>query len=271
MDLAGLRTFALELADAADALSMTHFGGPVPATAKPDGTPVTVADRAIEEALRALIARELPGHAVYGEEAGGALEPTAPTWVLDPIDGTKNFMRGVPVFATLIGLVVDRRAVLGVVSAPAMGERWSAAEGLGAQRNDAPIGVSAVATLADAHVCHGDADRFRGHPALWDTFGRLHDEVWRMRGFGDFWNHLLVATGAADVAFERELPAWDVAALVPIVTEAGGRITDAHGRSVLDPSHAGSLNLVVTTNGVLHDAALVRLAPAVTQEASAAQ
>ena len=261
MDLQGLRAFALELADVADELSMAHFGEPVPATAKPDGTPVTEADRAIERALRERIAERAPGHAVFGEEAGGTLDGDAPTWVIDPIDGTKGFMRGVPVFATLIGLVVDGRAVVGVASAPALGERWDAAAGLGARRNGSPIGVSAIAALEDAHVCHGDADRFRPLPRLWEAFGALHDHVWRMRGFGDFWNHLLVAAGAADAAFERELPAWDVAALVPVVTEAGGRITDARGEDVLAPDHTSRPNLVVTTNGLLHDALLERLAP----------
>ena len=203
-----------------------------------------------------------PGHAVLGEEEGGPLETAAPTWVIDPIDGTKNFMRGVPVFATLIALVAGGRALLGVVSAPAMGERWDAAAGLGARRNGQRIGVSAVAALPDAHVCHGDADRFRALPALWEAFGRLHDDVWRMRGFGDFWNHLLVAAGAADAAFERELPAWDVAALVPILTEAGGRISDVRGESVLDPAHPTRPNLVVTSNGRVHDELLARLAPA---------
>jgi histidinol-phosphatase len=262
VDLERLRAFALELADVADAISSAHFGGAVPAMAKPDGTPVTEADRAIEAALRARIGEAEPGHAVVGEEEGGVLEAAAPTWVIDPIDATKNFMRGVPVFATLIGLVTGGRAVIGVVSAPAMGERWDAAAGLGARRNGQRIGVSAVADLAEAHVCHGDADRFRELPALWDAFGRLHDDVWRMRGFGDFWNHLLVAAGAADAAFERELPAWDVAALVPILTEAGGRISDAHGGSVLDPAHARRPNLVVTSNGRVHDDLLARLAPA---------
>ena len=261
LDIARLHAFALELAERADALSMRHFGGPVPAVTKPDGTPVTEADRAIEAELRSRIAQAWPEHAVFGEEQGGALHAAAPTWVLDPIDGTKNYMRGVPVFATLIALVVDGRALLGVASAPALGERWDAAEGLGARRNGAAIGVSAIAAVEHAHILHGDADRFRDAPGLWAAFGDLHDEAWRMRGFGDYWNHLLVAAGAAEAAFERELPAWDVAALVAIVSEAGGRITDAHGASVLAPDHAARPNLVVTSNGALHDALLARLAP----------
>jgi histidinol-phosphatase len=152
--------------------------------------------------------------------------------------------------------------VLGVVSAPAMGERWDAAAGLGARRDGEPIGVSAVAALDDAPICHGDADRFRALPALWQAFGRLHDDAWRMRGFGDFWNHVLVAAGAADAAFERELPAWDVGALIPILEEAGGRISDAYGGSVLAPEHVLGANLVVSSNGRVHEELLGRLAPA---------
>jgi histidinol-phosphatase len=266
VDLTALRDFAHELADVADRLSMASFGGPVPAVAKPDGTPVTEADEAIERTLRERIVEAHPDHAVFGEEGGGRLDGDVPTWVIDPIDGTKNFMRGVPVFATLVALVVDRQPVLGVVSAPGMATRWDGADGLGARQNGTAIGVSSIASIGAAHLCHGDADRLRELPALWDAFGRLHDDAWRMRGFGDFWNHMLVAAGAADAAFERELPPWDVAALAPIVREAGGRVTDVHGVDVLAPGHAARPNLVVSSNGLLHDALCARLAPAVAIE-----
>lgn len=246
-DLDGLRAFALELADAADAISMRYFGGPVPAVAKPDGTPVTEADRAIEQLLRARIAAAFPEHAVLGEEEGGALAVRRPTWVIDPIDGTRNFMRGIPIFATLIGLVAEGVVVVGVASVPAMGERWDAARGAGARLNGAPIGVSAIGRLADAQVLHGGLDWWREDPGMWDLLGTLADRAGRTRGFGDFWMHLLVAGGMADVALERDLCPWDIAALDCIVTEAGGRATAWDGGSPL------TSDTLLCTNGLLHD------------------
>jgi histidinol-phosphatase len=240
-----LRDFALELADAADEISLARFGGPVAAVAKPDGTPVTEADREIEATLRRLIAARHPEHAVLGEEEGGVLDPAAPTWVIDPIDATKNFMRGIPVYATLIAVVWQDRAVVGVASAPALGERWDAAQGAGARRNGEPVGVSAIAGLADAHVLHGGLDWFRRQPGDWERLGRIADIAWRTRGFGDFWMHLLVAGGMAEAAFERDLSIWDVAALECLVTEAGGSCTGWAGGSVLSAGDAVSTNALV--------------------------
>ncbi len=242
-----LQAFALELADAADRISMAHFGGPVPAVRKADGSPVTAADKAIEAELRARIADAYPAHAVLGEEQGGAIAPHTPTWVIDPIDATKNFMRGVPVFATLIALVVDGDPVVGIASAPAMGERWTAARGAGARRNGAPVGVSAVTDLADAHLLHGGLDWWRHTPGMWERLGRLSDRVWRTRGFGDFWMHLLVAGGMAEVAVEQDVKIWDLAAPICIVTEAGGTVTSWDGGPAL---RSGT---VLATNGLLHD------------------
>jgi histidinol-phosphatase len=247
MDLDGVRAFALELADAADAISMRYFGGPVPAVAKPDGTPVTEADQAIEQLLRERIAATFPRHAVLGEEEGGAIEARRPTWVIDPIDGTRNFMRGVPIFATLIGLVIEGVVVVGVASAPAMGERWDAARGAGAYLNGSPVGVSTVGQLADAQVLHGGLDWWRQDPGAWDLLGTLADRAGRTRGFGDFWMHLLVAGGMADVALDRDLRPWDIAALDCIVTEAGGRAT------AWDGSPALASDTLLCTNGLLHD------------------
>lgn len=227
----------------------------MPATAKADGSFVTAADTAIEVALRAEIAAAYPDHAIVGEEQGGALVAGTPTWVIDPIDATANFLRGVPVFATLIALVQDGRTVLGVASAPALGECWDAAEGAGARRNGEPIGVSAVTELARAHVLHGDLDRFRAEPAMWDALTSLVDDAWRSRGFGDFWMHLLVAGGMAEAAVEQHLAVWDVAALDCIVREAGGRITGPRGVSVL----ANPGGWVLSTNGLLHDEISARL------------
>ncbi|HUH07342.1 MAG TPA: inositol monophosphatase family protein [Egibacteraceae bacterium] len=245
MNLLALRAFAGELADEADRITMASFGGPVKSIEKPDGTPVTQADRAVEAALRERIALQWADHAVLGEEQGGAIDPSTPTWIIDPIDATKNFMRGVPVFATLIGLVMDGRAVVGVASAPAMGERWDAAEGLGARRNGQQIGVSAISELAQAHVLHGGLDYYR-HAGAWDVLGRIADSAWRTRGFGDYWMHLLVAGGMADVAFECDLKPWDVAALQCIVSEAGGLMTSWDGGSPLLDGN------VLTTNRLLH-------------------
>jgi histidinol-phosphatase len=248
-----LRDFALDLADDADAIASRFFGGPIPAVSKPDGSPVTEADREIEAALRGRIADALPGATVLGEEEGGDLDRDGVCFVIDPIDGTKNFMRGVPVFATLIGVLVGGRVVAGVASAPAMGERWDAARGHGARRNGERVGVSAIDDPHRAHVLHGGLNRFSHDPQRWERLARIADEAWRTRGFGEFWMHLLVAGGMAEVAFEDDLSVWDVAAIEIIVTEAGGRMTAWDGASVL------TRHTALTTNGALHDAYLHRL------------
>jgi histidinol-phosphatase len=252
VDVAELRAFALDLVDTADELTMARFGGLVAASAKPDGTLVTEVDRAVEAALRGRIATTFPDHAVLGEEEGGAIDPSTPTWVIDPIDATNNYLRGVPVFATLVGVVVDVEPVVGVASAPALARRWDAAAGEGARCNGEPIGVSSIDSLADAHVLHGGLDWYREHPAVWELLGRLADSAWRTRGFGDFWMHLLVAEGAADIAFEHDLKPWDIAAVQCIVTEAGGSMTAWDGSPALDSGQA------LTTNGRLH-AEMLRL------------
>jgi histidinol-phosphatase len=248
-----LRDLALDLADVADGIANRYFGGPVPAVSKPDGSPVTEADQQIEAALRLRIADELPEATILGEEHGGDLRRDGVCFVIDPIDGTKNFMRGVPVFATLIGVLVDGHVVAGVASAPAMGERWDATVGLGTRRNGTRVGVSAIDQPTDAHVLHGGLSRFSHDAQRWDRLARISNEAWRTRGFGEFWMHLLVAGGMAEVAFEDDLSIWDVAALEIIVTEAGGKMTGWDGSSVL---HSGT---ALTTNGALHDAYTIRL------------
>jgi len=263
LDLAALRDAAGALTDESDALGLRHFARGVTATAKADGSPVTAADTEIEALLRRRLAAAFPDHAVLGEEEGGGLagvgagrgiDPAVPTWVLDPVDATKNFMRGLPIWATLLALVVDGEVVVGVVSAPAMGERWDAARGSGARRNGEAMRVSGVERLEDAHVLHGGLDWFRRDPAHWELLGRIVDRSWRTRGFGDFWMHLLVAAGQADVAFERDLKPWDVAAVACVVAEAGGRCTAWDGG---DPLLRGDL---LTTNGRLHPELLAELA-----------
>jgi histidinol-phosphatase len=229
--------FALSLADDADALSLPRFRAvDLRVERKPDQTPVTDADTAVERALRERIARERPGEGVLGEEEGDSGGDVR--WILDPIDGTKNFSRGIPVWATLIALERDGELVCGVASAPALGHRWWAARGEGAFRDGERLHVSAIARLDEATIsCTYARD-----------LARFEDVVRHARGLGDFWQHVLVAEGAVDVAVDAALARWDVAALEPIVTEAGGRLdTLPNGQSV-------------STNGLLHDAAFSRLA-----------
>lgn len=253
---------ALELADLADEIVRANFQpqGFVFEN-KYDGTPVTAIDRAVEEALRLRMATLRPDHLVLGEEAGlgdGAATGVAdrrPRWIVDPIDGTRKFVRGIPIFATLLGLEINGEIVVGVASAPMMqggGRRWWAAKGLGAFADGRRIGVSKVNQLADAHVLHGGLEH-------WVTHQRAHQlldiaaNAWGMTGYGDFWVHLLVAEGAADAAVEAQAAIWDVAALKIIVEEAGGRFTDFTGQNT--PAGGNGLS----TNGLLHDELLARL------------
>ena len=202
--------FALSLADEADAISLARFrAADLRIETKPDLTPVSEADRAVEERLRERIERERPGEAFLGEESGGA--PTG--WVVDPIDGTRNYTRGIPIWATLIAFA-DRVAV---VSAPALGRRWWAARGGGAYANGSRLAVSAIRRLEDATLLYA-LDR----PVPARAF-----EAWHLRGLGDFWAHMLVAEGAAEIAVDANgLAVWDTAAVRVIVEEAGGRFDD---------------------------------------------
>jgi histidinol-phosphatase len=252
---------ALRLADAADAVTLPRFRAvDLHVTRKPDRTPVTDADTTAEAALRALLAEERPGDAVLGEEGGGSLDGSARGWVLDPIDGTKNFSRGMPVWATLVALVVGGEPVVGVASAPALGRRWWAARGQGAWTTDgdgAPrrIAVSGVAELADAVLSTTDMRTF-AERGRFDRWLALADAAWETRAFGDFWQHVLVAEGAVDIAVDAVANPWDLAALVPILEEAGGRLTDLTGAA----TYAGGDG--ISTNGSVHAAALLLLTPA---------
>ena len=222
---------------------------------KPDLSPVTEVDRAVEVALRRRLADERPDHGVVGEEMG----ETPGTgggwrWVLDPVDGTKNYVRGIPVWGTLITLQHEGRTALGVVSAPALGRRWWAARGQGAFAGDERLQVSAVADLADACLSYDDLPSF-DRLGLADALLGLGRRAWRLRGFSDFWAHMLVAEGAVDVAVQAEPGArvWDLAPLKIIVEEAGGRFTDLGGTATDDGGSA------VTSNGLLHDEVLAAL------------
>ena len=221
---------------------------------KPDLTPVTEADRAVEVMIRDRLERDRPGDAVVGEEFGttGAGHRR---WIVDPIDGTKGYARGIPVWATLIGLEVDGDLVAGVVSAPALGSRWSAARGHGARRDGEPVTVSTVARIEDAHLAYDSVDAFES-VGLEAEFLALARRCWRARGFGDFWAHMLVADGSIDIAIEvGGLAVWDLAAVHAVVEEAGGRCTDLRGESRID---AGD---VISTNGLVHDDVVAAFAP----------
>jgi len=249
------------MADQVDALTMSRFKAlDLRVETKPDLTPVTDADRTAEEIIRGQLARARSRDAVHGEELPDTGHGPR-RWVIDPIDGTKNFVRGVPVWATLIALLDGDEVVVGLVSAPALGRRWWAAQGSGAWTGKslaaaAPVRVSAVGTLADASLSFSSLSGWEQQGRL-DPFLDLTRSVWRTRAYGDFWSHVLVAEGAVDLSAEPELALHDMAALVPIVTEAGGRFTSLTG----EPGPFGGSALV--SNGLLHQAALDVLAPTV--------
>jgi histidinol-phosphatase len=247
-------SFALELADLADKLTLERFrADDLAVETKPDLTPVTEADRAVERALRDRIAAVRPGDVVVGEEFGA--DGSGDTrWILDPIDGTKNYVRGIPVFATLVALERDGGLTVGVASAPALGRRWWAARGEGAFADGRPIRVSRIGDLAEAQLSYASLSGWEQH-GLGERFLGLARRCWRTRAFGDFWSHVLVAEGAVDLAVEPEVSLWDLAALQVIVEEAGGRFTDLAGAARPDGGNA------VATNGLLHDMVLAALRP----------
>jgi histidinol-phosphatase len=243
---------ALQLADVADAITLQAFRrADLRVETKADMSPVTEADRAVEEALRERIAAERPGDAVVGEEFGSSGDASR-RWYLDPIDGTKNFVRGVPVFASLIALQQDAQIVVGVCSAPALRMRWWAARGGGAFADGRRIGVSHVDALGDAMLSYDSVPGFDGED-LGEQFVALARRCARTRGFGDFWSHVLVAEGAVDAAVEPVVSPWDLAPLQVIVEEAGGRFTDLGGNARIDGGSA------VSSNGLLHDDVLAAL------------
>jgi histidinol-phosphatase len=247
----------LALADDADVITLDRFtADDLVVESKPDLTPVSDADRAVEESIRARLATERHGDAISGEEFGTTGSGSR-RWVIDPIDGTKNFVRGVPVWATLIALLDNGAPVVGVVSAPALGRRWWASLGGGAWgtalgTEPRRLAVSRVATLNDASLSYSSL-------AGWTRIGRrdafleLMDTCWRTRAYGDFWSYMLLAEGAVDLATEPELSLWDMAALAPVVTEAGGRFTGLDG---VDGVHAEN---VAASNGLLHEALLAAI------------
>jgi histidinol-phosphatase len=234
--------YALELADAADELTLARFrAADLRVETKPDLTPVTDADRAAERLLRERIARDRPGEGVFGEEEGD--DGGSVRWIVDPIDGTRNFSRGLAVWATLIALERDGAVTCGVVSAPALGHRWWAARGEGAWRDGERIAVSQISSLADAAVSATHAG----------DLAALEPHVWHARGLGDFWQHVLVAEGSLDAAVDAHLALWDYAPLGVVVEEAGGRISTPAGGAPQPGAQA------VSSNGRLHDAVLAAI------------
>ena len=243
---------ALELADMADAITMARFrASDLRVDTKPDASPVTDADRAVEEMVREQLARARPGHGVLGEE-GGVSGGAEWRWIIDPIDGTKNFARGVPVWGTLISLQHAGEETCAVVSAPALRRRWWAARGAGAMGVGDTLRVSSVTALDEATLSFTDVRDFARHG--WAAgFDALAARVRITRGFGDFWSHMLVAEGVIDCGVEPVVNEWDVSAARLIVREAGGRMTDFAG---VDHARGGN---VVTSNGHIHDAVLACL------------
>ncbi|NYF97425.1 histidinol-phosphatase [Janibacter cremeus] len=247
------------LADRVEQITMARFrADDLVVESKPDLTPVSDADRACEETIRSQLARSRGRDAVVGEEFGTTGSGDR-RWIIDPIDGTKNYVRGVPVWATLIGLVDGDECVMGLVAAPALGRRWWAAQGAGAWTGRSlaqarSISVSKVSRLGDASLSYSSLEGWR-EGGRGRSFLNLTSDLWRTRAYGDFWSYMLVAEGAVDMAAEPELELYDMAALVTIVEEAGGRFTSLAGERGPWGGNA------VATNGLLHDEVLARLQP----------
>jgi histidinol-phosphatase len=261
--LAEWLAFAQALCDEADGIALQHFRRELDLQTKPDRTFVTVADQGIERLIRERIKVRYPEHGLvgeeYGEEYGEEAGRGAARWYIDPIDGTHNFIRGIPLFGTLLGLEVDGELQVGVMSAPALRERWYAARGSGAwaagsagSEAPRPIRVSRVATLEDAQLLYGSSAEIEDSGRA-PGFRPLLRDVWRERGFGDFWGYALVAEGAAEGMIEIGVSTWDLAAPTLLIEEAGGRLTDLAGNRRID---AGEM---LASNGSLHEELLARL------------
>jgi histidinol-phosphatase len=257
--LANDLALARELADLADAITLPRFGaGDLTVTTKPDLTPVTEADTAAERKLRELLSDARPADAVLGEEYGSEGDGSHRRWIVDPIDGTKNYVRGIPVWATLIALEEGEECTLGLVSAPALGRRWWATRGEGAFSSDAltgetrPLAVSGVTELADAQLSFGGFEDWAAGGRR-DALIELVEACWRTRSFGDFWAYMLLAEGGLEIALDPIASLWDLAAPQIIVEEAGGQFSDLSGARTAGGGDA------IATNGRLHDAALWRV------------
>ncbi len=250
MESADWLPFLRDLADEADAIAMRYFrAGDLHVDAKPDRSLVTQADLEVETAVRDTIPSRYPELGVFGEEHGQRNPHAAQRLFVDPIDATANFARGIPIFATLLAIESDGEIVAGMVSAPALHQRWHAARGHGAYSGERPIKVSGVGDLADSQIFHSS---LAGAEAVPNTakIPALLGKSWRQRGVGDFYQHMLVAEGCGEIALDPIVMPWDIAPLQIIVEEAGGKATTVSGERAIN---RGSL---VTSNGLLHDVAL---------------
>ena len=254
IDLDSLLTLALHLADAAGAVIRPHFRKPLAISDKPDLTPVTVADRAAEKTMRALIEARFPKHGILGEEFGRVREDAEFIWTLDPIDGTKSFISGIPLFGTLIALALDGRSILGVIDQPVLRERWVGVAGRPSTLNGAAIRCRACPTLAAATLFATTPDMFNGEDAA--CFARVSAAAKLTRFGADCYAYGLVATGFVDLVLEASLKPYDFCAMVPIVEGAGGVATDWRGRSL---HLASDGRILVAGDRRLHGAALALL------------
>ena len=256
-------TLAQQLADIADQVSLARFrANDLVIDSKPDLTPVSDADKKIEQLIREHLLKVSPEDGVIGEEFENKVSTNNREWILDPIDGTKNYIRGVPIWATLIALRQNSEITCTVVSAPAINRRWYASKGEGAYVLENILGkeekrklkVSAVSKISDASFAFAEVIKKDHWEDYYDKFLKLTNDVWRSRGFGDFWGHMLVAEGAVDIAIEPKLALWDMAALYLIVKEAGGSFTNLAGIDGVDGPGA------ISSNTLLHKDLLARFA-----------
>jgi histidinol-phosphatase len=244
---------ALELADEADRISLPRFRAlDLSIETKPDLSPVTDADKSVEKSLIAMLAQKRPADAIIGEEFGSSGQGSR-KWIIDPIDGTANFVRGVPVWASLIALSIDGKPTVSVVSAPAMGARWWAAPGIGAHTktisgSERKLSVSKVSKLEDCSLSYNNLQLWQ-RSSFFPELLKLSETVWRTRAYGDFWSYMLLAEGSVDMVAEHDLQIYDIAALVPIIEQAGGTISDLQGQL---SEHSSS---VLATNSLLHQKA----------------
>ena len=256
LDTEDFLSFCLELADESDQIAMNFFNqNNITTEQKSDGSLVTVADKTIEEHLRNRIAEKMPLASVLGEEAGFVQNESDVRWIIDPIDGTHGFIRGLPIWATLIAL--ERNGIItdGVISAPALGTRWWASKGKGAyrcdlsshERDEMRISVSNIKDITNAQILYGSYSLTLNK---WPNVDILLRSAWRTRGFGDFWGHCLVAEGSAEVMLEGEISPWDIAAVSIIIEESGGLLTDDSGNAVITAGHC------ISTNGLIHQTIL---------------
>lgn len=247
-----LLTFATDLAHEAGALALGYYGVVVDHEAKGDGSPVTVADRQAEELIRERVTLRYPDHAILGEEYGESNEGARVRWIPDPIDTTRSFMRGVPLFGVLIGIEIGGESTVGVAHFPALDETVAAGSGLGCTWNERPCRVSPVTSMSEAVVCTTDVERVLGRPEG-DGWRRLQQRASFSRTWGDCYGHALVATGRIEAQYDPIMKSWDAGPFLTIVTEAGGRFTTLQGEATV---HGGS---GVSTNGHLHEEVLREL------------